>query len=242
MKKEGNINWENFLATRALPWVLVHCRQVGSDLTWDSTASQEASVVLPNSTPSWENIVNSQEGSNSPASNSSNNTRSQAGNISASSSHAVKWSARLRASQADNTIPQADSEVYQSRGALPLNTAASQATSSAGSQEAGALSPTNNNTQAGSRSGKGNRHSVRPRAFQASQGNTATSQASSAGTQGGNTSPSNNIRANNPQGSSSEGPNPKWVINMSSKPLTQAQRFVLAKGPNFAVPPGILLT
>ena len=30
-------------------------------------------------------------------------------------------------------------------------------------------------------------------------------------------------------------PNPKWAINLSSKPLTQAQRSVLAKGPNFAV-------
>ena len=45
-------------------------------------------------------------------------------------------------------------------------------------------------------------------------------------------------RQNNPQGSSSiEEPNPKWVINLSSKPLTKAQRSVLAKGPNFAVSP-----
>ena len=34
-----------------------------------------------------------------------------------------------------------------------------------------------------------------------------------------------------------EEPNPKWVINLSSKPLTQVQRCVLAKGPNFAVLP-----
>ena len=32
-----------------------------------------------------------------------------------------------------------------------------------------------------------------------------------------------------------EEPNPKWVINLSSKPLTQAQRSVLARGPNFVV-------
>ena len=37
--------------------------------------------------------------------------------------------------------------------------------------------------------------------------------------------------------SSMEEPNPKWVINLSSKPLTKAQRSVLAKGPNFAVSP-----
>ena len=39
------------------------------------------------------------------------------------------------------------------------------------------------------------------------------------------------------QGSSNEEPNPKWVINLSNKPLTPAQRSVLAKGPNFAVNP-----
>ena len=45
-------------------------------------------------------------------------------------------------------------------------------------------------------------------------------------------------RHNSPQGSSPlEEPNPKWVINLSSKPLTKAQRSVLAKGPNFAVSP-----
>ena len=45
------------------------------------------------------------------------------------------------------------------------------------------------------------------------------------------------------QGSSpSEKPNPKWVINLSSKPLTPPQRSVLAKGPNFAVTLSILLT
>ena len=45
-------------------------------------------------------------------------------------------------------------------------------------------------------------------------------------------------RQNNPQGSAfMEELNPKWVINLSSKPLTKAQRSVLAKGPNFAVSP-----
>ena len=34
-----------------------------------------------------------------------------------------------------------------------------------------------------------------------------------------------------------EEPNPKWVINLSSKPLTKSQRSVQAKGPNFAVSP-----
>ena len=34
-----------------------------------------------------------------------------------------------------------------------------------------------------------------------------------------------------------EEPNQKWVINLSSKPLTRVQRSVLAKGPNFVVFP-----
>ena len=47
--------------------------------------------------------------------------------------------------------------------------------------------------------------------------------------------------ANNPQGSprgnSLEESNHKWVINLSSKPLSEAQRSVLVKGPNFVVTP-----
>ena len=39
------------------------------------------------------------------------------------------------------------------------------------------------------------------------------------------------------QGSSPEDPNPKWVITLSNKPLTPAQRSVLAKGPNFCGKP-----
>ena len=48
---------------------------------------------------------------------------------------------------------------------------------------------------------------------------------------------STNPPARHPQGSSKEEPNPKWVINLSNKPLTPAQRSVLAKGPNFVVTP-----
>ena len=130
-----------------------------------------------------------------------------------------------------------DSKVCWASGASPLNSATSQETSNAGSQEAGATPPTsNNNKQAGNRSGRGNRFSARLRAFQAFQGNSTTHQASSAISLGGNTSPDNS-RANNPQGSSMEGPSPTWVINLSSKPLTLAQRSVLAKGPNFVVSP-----
>ena len=38
-------------------------------------------------------------------------------------------------------------------------------------------------------------------------------------------------------GLSNEEPNPKWIINLSNKPLIPAQWSVLAKGPNYAVTP-----
>ena len=75
---------------------------------------------------------------------------------------------------------------------------------------------------------QGLRQYTRHRAPQASQKNSAMSQEDNHTT----TTPSRL-----PQGSSNEEPNPKWVINLSNKPLTPAQRSVLAKGPNFAVTP-----
>ena len=88
---------------------------------------------------------------------------------------------------------------------------------------------TNNQTRSGR---QGFRHSTRHRA---SQGNSTASQADSASSWEGNSIPT--IPSRLPQGSSNEEPNPKWVINLSSKPLTPAQRSVLAKGPNFVVSP-----
>ena len=64
---------------------------------------------------------------------------------------------------------------------------------------------------------------------------TQSSQEASATSQEGNPTPIPPGRSN--QGSSNEEPNPKWVINLSNKPLTPAQRSVLAEGPNFAVTP-----
>ena len=64
---------------------------------------------------------------------------------------------------------------------------------------------------------------------------TQPSQEASATSWEGNTTPTPHSRSN--QGSSNEEPNPKWVINLSNKPLTPAQTSVLAKGPNFVVTP-----
>ena len=103
-----------------------------------------------------------------------------------------------------------------------------------GSPAASVASKAGNFPQAGQSGNQGNR-SGRQRATQSSQGNSTASQADSAGTWGSN--PTTHVPNRLPQGSSPEDPNPKWVINLSSKPLTTAQRCVLAKGPNFVVTP-----
>ena len=48
---------------------------------------------------------------------------------------------------------------------------------------------------------------------------------------------STNTPKGSPKGNSLKNHNRKWVISLSSKPLTQAQRSVLTKGPNFVVTP-----
>ena len=85
-------------------------------------------------------------------------------------------------------------------------------------------------------SGKGNRHAQLGLGHSKLPRRTVLLlQASSASSQGGHTSPQTTVGQTTPQGSSMEEPNPKWVINLSSKPLTQVQRSVLTKGPNFTV-------
>ena len=79
------------------------------------------------------------------------------------------------------------------------------------------------------------RQGYRHRVPQTPWGNSTASQAGSTNHQEGNPTPTPPIRL--PQSSSNEEPNHKWVINLSHKPLTPAQRSVLAKGPNFAVTP-----
>ena len=75
---------------------------------------------------------------------------------------------------------------------------------------------------------QGTRHSPRQHPTQPSLEACATSRE-------GNPTSTPPSRSN--QGSSNEEPNPKWVINLSNKPLTPAQRSVLAKGSNFVATP-----
>ena len=134
---------------------------------------------------------------------------------------------RSSASQATAHLPREGSSVSQATAHLPSregNSNSSQVTSQVG--------------QVGNqaRSGRqGFRHSSRHRAPHVSQENSTASQADSTHSWEGTPTPT--IPNRLPHESSYEKPSPKWVINLSSKPLTPAQRSVLAKGPNFAVSP-----
>ena len=127
---------------------------------------------------------------------------------------------------------------------IPSDSTSSQAGSEATTKTPAGENPSqagNNlpSSQAGSSGRQNPRCSARQRALQASQWNSIASQADSTGSWEGNPTPNppNRLPKGLPQGSSPEDPNPKWVINLFSKPLTPAQRSVLAKGPNFVVSP-----
>ena len=143
------------------------------------------------------------------------------------------------ASQAGSQASQAEGRLVTSPSPKEGGSSAASPASKAGTHLPPAGENSSHTGQSGSqgtRSGRQHpRHTARQRALQASQGNSTTSQADSTGTQDGNPTPHPPNRF--PQGSSPEDPYPKWVINLSSKPLTPAQRSVLAKGPNFAVTP-----
>ena len=133
--------------------------------------------------------------------------------------------------QAIPPIP-GDSASSQAGSEAITNTPAGENPSQAGTN----LPSSQAGSQVKTRSGRQNsRCSVRQRALQASQGNSTASQADSTGSWEGNPTPNPPNRL--PQGSSLEDPNPNWVINLSSKPLTPARRSVLVKGPNFVVSP-----
>ena len=150
--------------------------------------------------------------------------------LSGSCSPSLRGRKQLNNNSAVSPIP-GDSASSQAGSEATTNTSAGESPSQAGNNF-----PT---SQAGSqittRSDRWSRHSARQRALQASQGNSTASQADSAGSQEGSLTPNPPNRL--PQGSSPEDPNPKWVINLSSKSLTPAQRSVLANGPNFVVSP-----
>ena len=128
-------------------------------------------------------------------------------------------------SQEDSTLPQAESVVLPQVVRCSARLRPSQ----------GSKNPQAGNTPNNSSRQAGNTPGVDSASSQSDSNVPQAVSSQASASQEARSSPS---RHNSPQGSSPlEEPNPKWVINLSSKPLTKAQRSVLAKGPNFAVSP-----
>ena len=195
-------------------------------------AGSQAGALLP----LGERSSVSQAGSQSVTSQAGTHLPSgEASNFSQTGSH-------LPPREGSSLVAGSQSSQVAGRLVTPLSPQGRRQSSGSPAFQTGAhLPPAGENTsqagQSGSQSTRSGRqhprHSARQRALQASQGNNTTSQADSAGTWDSNPTPHPPNRL--PQASSPEDANPKWVINLSNKPLTPAQRSVLAKGPNFAV-------
>ena len=220
----------------------------------DSTLPQTESAISQAGTPQAGNSQSSLADSTLPQ---AERAISWAGNPQASPADstlcqvesAIPQAGNSQASPADSTLPQAESAISQ---ASPVDNTLSQPESAVLPQafpavrhsarhRASQASPNNNsqvgNTPNNSSSQAGNT----PRADSTiSQSDSEVSQVASSqasASQEARSSPLPN-RHNSPQGPSSlEEPNPKRVINLSSKPLTKAQRSILAKGPTFVVSP-----
>ena len=219
-KKERGITWHSsqvFLATRAFPWA--NNRQVTlATRASQATNSSQAGRLTPRASPQA-----SQEDSALPPS-----AISQAGNPQAILADSTLSLAESELSQAGSSWSSLEDSTLQAESAV-LPQAVRCSARIRASQARHIPQAGNSSRQAG----------TTPRADsmvsqpESTVPQVASPQASSS--QEGRSFPS---RHNIPQGSPPwEEPNPKWVINLSSKPLTPAQRSVLAKGPNFVVTP-----
>ena len=267
IKKQGNITWfstvplVNPQAGSASPQVAsTSVPQTGS--SWEDSASQTASASSPQ-TVSFQ-AVSSQAVSCPQAGSSQEDSTSQA--ASASSPQTVNAQAvSSNFSQAESADPQVVSApVFQpvnsqeDSAAQAVSTSQPASTPQTVSSQAVSTDPQVVNTSA-SQAGSPREDSASQAASASSQAGSLrednASQAANISSQTHNTNSqgasatlpqapktsrqpsSTNTPWGSPRGNSLENPNHKWVINLSSKPLTQAQRSVLAKGLNFVVSP-----
>ena len=194
--------------------------------------SPPATVHLP---PEGNSFLNSQASNiNNITSNSINNqTNSQGPSL-----NQTPAIAHLPPGEGSNSLPGAVHLPSEAGGSPPQSSStttreennSSQATSppvtnNPQSSRASQAGHSNNPPRA---SRQGTRHSPRHQPTQPSPEACTTSREGT---------PSSTPPSRSSQGSSNVEPNPKWVINLSNKPLTPAQRSVLAKGPNFVVTP-----
>ena len=121
-KKEGNITWESYPATKATPKASVSHSQAGSHPSQESPASREGSTIARHSCRF--RALHSSQGDSTIAQVDSK--VSQAGTASQETRSASCQAVRHLTSQGDYAIPQADSKVsqasaaFQEAGALPL--------------------------------------------------------------------------------------------------------------------------
>ena len=230
------------LASRAFP----QASQADSALPLSAISQTgNAQPSLVDSTPSQAESVVSHSG-NSPVSLADSTLTQAESSISQAGNTHSSQAGSSQASPGDGTLSQAESEISQagSSQASPEDSTLPQAKSAVLPQVVRCsarlrASKDSNNSQSGNTPNNssrqaGNTLSVDSVISQPDSNVPQMASSQAGASQEARSSPPN--RHNSPQGSSPlEEPNPKWVINLSSKPLTKAQRSVLAKGPNFAV-------
>ena len=194
-----------------------------------------AAVHLP---PEGNSSLNNQASNNNNTSNTSNSSNSVNNQINSQvpSLNQTPAIAHLPPREGSNSLPGAVHLPSEADGSPPQSNSTT-AREENNSSQANSPPVTNNSSRASQAghsnnppraSRQGTRHSPRHQPNQPSPEACATSREGT---------PSSTPPSRSNQGSSNEEPNPKWVINLSNRPLTPAQRSVLAKGPNFAVTP-----
>ena len=213
------------------PPAAVHLPPEGNSLPNSQASNNNVAI----SSTSNNNNTTSNNTSNNTTSNSvSNQTNSQASKV--PPLNPTLAIAPLPPGEGSNHLP-GGAHLPSEAGASPPQPNLTTAREENNSSPANSTPATNNSSRASQAghsnnspraSRQGTRHSPRHQPSQPSPEACATSREGT---------PSSTPPNSSSQGSSKEEPNPKWVINLSNKPLTPAQRSVLAKGPNFAVTP-----
>ena len=213
------------------PPAAVHLPPEGNSLPNSQASNNNVAI---SSTSNNNNTTSNNTTSNSVSNSVSNQTNSQASQV--PPLNPTLAIAPLPPGEGSNYLP-GDAHLPSEAGTSPPQPNPTTAREENNSSQANSPPATNNSSrapQAGHSnnlpraSRQGTRH---PPRHQPSQPSPEACTTSREGT------PSSTPPSSTSQGSSKEEPNPKWVINLSNKPLTPAQRSVLAKGPNFAVTP-----
>ena len=232
MKKEGiitrerNITWQSSqvsLAARASSQAVNRQVTLATRTLQAVNNSQAGRSISPRASPQASQADSAFALAEGAVSQAGNSQTSPADNTLSQAESSVSQAGNFQASLADNTLSQTESAVSQVGipQAIPAVRCSARLRASKASF---------NNSQADN-TPRTDSAILQPDSGASQE---VSSQASASRKQGLPLPSSQNI----PQGSSSmEEPNPKWVINLSSKPLTKAQRSVLAKGHNIVVSP-----